>query len=58
MIRVPLPDDKTHAWPDLGTTKLPNGLIDLRISAFNVAPGQPRAREIIAMPTRQWIIRN
>lgn len=40
------------------TRTLPNGPIDLRISAFNVAPGQPGAREIIAMPTRQWIIRN
>ncbi|WP_151637720.1 hypothetical protein [Noviherbaspirillum aerium] len=40
------------------TRNLPNGPIDLRISAFSVAPGQPGAREIIAMPTRQWIIRN
>lgn len=40
------------------TRTLPNGPIDLRISAFSVAPGQPGAREIIAMPPRQWIIRN
>lgn len=44
----------TYAYLDLDTTKLPNGVLDARVSAFNVAAGQPGAIEIVAMPVRQW----
>jgi hypothetical protein len=46
--------DKTFAWLDFDTTTLPNGIREARISAFNVAAGQPNAVEIVAMPARQW----
>lgn len=51
-------EDKTYAWLDFDTRALPDGPADLRISAFNVTPGQANAREIIAMPVRRWNIRN
>ena len=50
--------DKTYAWIDFDTRALPDGPADLRISAFNVTPGQADAREIIAMPTRRWNVSN
>lgn len=50
--------DKTIAWLDLDTTKLPNGPINVRVSAFNVPAGQPGAVEIVAMPARTWNISN
>lgn len=49
--------DGTFAWLDVDMTTR-NGSLDARISAFNVAAGQPGAIEIIAMPVRQWIVRN
>ena len=48
--------DKTYAWLDFDTRALADGLADLRISAFNVTPGQANASEIVAMPARQWNI--
>ncbi|MEC4717818.1 DUF4214 domain-containing protein [Noviherbaspirillum sp. CPCC 100848] len=50
--------DRTLAWLDFDTTTLPNGAADLRISAFNVAAGQPDAVEVIAMPARRWQVSN
>lgn len=50
--------DGTRAWLDLDTTRLPNGPVAARISAFNLAAGQPGAAEIVAMPARTWIISN
>ncbi|HEY4542471.1 MAG TPA: hypothetical protein VIG66_08890, partial [Noviherbaspirillum sp.] len=50
--------DKTFAWLDFDTKSLPNGLHELRVSAFNVPAGQPGAVEAIAMPVRQWDVRN
>jgi len=50
--------DKTLAWLDLDTTKLSNGPLDVRVSAFNVPAGQPNATEIIAMSARTWNINN
>jgi hypothetical protein len=50
--------DKTIAWLDLDTTKLPNGPLSVRVSAFNVPAGQPGAVEIVAMPARTWNISN
>lgn len=50
--------DRTVAWLDLDTTKLPNGPINVRASAFDVPPGQAGAREIVAMPARTWNISN
>lgn len=50
--------DKTIAWLDLDTTKLPNGPISVRVSAFDLTAGQPGAREIVAMPARIWTINN
>jgi hypothetical protein len=53
-----LSNDKTHAWLDLDTTKLPNGPLAVRASAFNVAAGQPGAVERVAMSPRTWNINN
>lgn len=50
--------DQTFAWLDFDTTPLPNGPLSVRISAFNVAAGQPGAKEIIAMPVREWELRH
>ena len=50
--------DRTVAWLDLDTTRLPNGPVSMRVSAFNVSAGQPGAVEIVAMPTRTWNINN
>jgi hypothetical protein len=43
---------------DWDTTKLPNGPISVRISAFDHPAGDPRAQEIVAMQVRTWIIQN
>jgi hypothetical protein len=51
-------EDKSIAWLDLDTTQLPDGPVELRISAFDVPAGQPGAQEIIAMPARTWNIDN
>lgn len=50
--------DKTTAWLDLDTRSLPNGPLPVRISAFNVAAGQPGALELNAMSPRTWLIDN
>lgn len=50
--------DRTVAWLDLDTTKLPNGPLNVRVSAFDVSAGQAGAREIIVMPARTWNISN
>lgn len=50
--------DRSFAWLDFDTSTLPNGLLDVRISAFNTLSGQPNAQEIIAMPARQWDLRH
>mgnify|MGYP003575377924 CR=1 FL=1 len=50
--------DRTRAWLDLDTMKLPNGFLRLRISAFDVPAGQRGAREIVAMAPRVWIVSN
>lgn len=46
--------DKTHAYLDVSTEDLPEGTFYARISAFNGPAGSTTAREIIAMPARQW----
>jgi hypothetical protein len=50
-------DDKTHAWLDFDGTALPNGTLLARIVAFDVPPGAS-GREIVAMATRTWFLRN
>lgn len=50
--------DRTVAWLDLDTTRLPNGPVSMRVSAFNLPAGQPGAVEIVAMPARTWNINN
>lgn len=50
--------DGTFGYVEFDTRALPNGPINVRVSAFNVAPGQAGVREIVAMPARQWIIAN
>lgn len=52
-----LSGDGTRAWLDLDTTRLPNGLLNLRVSAFNVPAGQI-GTEIVTMPARTWTIAN
>lgn len=49
--------DRTLAWLDLDTARLPNGPVNMRISAFNAPAGQSAA-EIVAMPARSWNISN
>lgn len=50
--------DKTKATLDFDTTRLSNGTLAVRISAFNVPARTPGASEIVAMPTRSWNIKN
>ena len=50
--------DRTRAWLDFDTRSLPNGVKDVRVSAFNVTEGQPGSMEVIAMPPRQWNVAN
>lgn len=50
--------DRKFAWLEVETSALPEGVLNARISAFNVAAGQPGASEIIAMPARQWEVRH
>lgn len=51
-------EDNTSAVLDFDTRSLPNGPIQLRVSAFNVPAGQSGAREIIAMSPRSWTVEN
>lgn len=48
--------DGTYAWLDLHTEALPTGALEGRVSVFNVDAGQPNAKEIVAVPARQWTI--
>lgn len=50
--------DGSFGYIEFDTRTVPNGPLDVRVSAFNVAAGQPGAREIVAMPARQWIVAN
>jgi probable HAF family extracellular repeat protein len=50
--------DKTKATLDFDTTRLSNGTLAVRISAFDVPARTPGASEIVAMATRSWNIRN
>ena len=50
--------DRTIAWLDFDSRSLPDGIRDVRISAYNVTEGQAGAAEIVAMPARRWDIRN
>ncbi|WP_019140963.1 hypothetical protein [Noviherbaspirillum massiliense] len=50
--------DKTMAWLDFDTRSLPNGTLQVRISAFNRSAGGSGGIEISAMTTRKWLIRN
>lgn len=50
--------DRSVAWLDFDTRSLPDGIRDVRISAYNVMEGQPGAIEIVAMPPRRWEVRN
>lgn len=50
--------DKTIAWLDLDTARMPNGPLAVRVSAFDVPAGQAGGREIVAMPARTWNVAN
>lgn len=50
--------DKTRASVDFDTTKLSNGKLAVRITAFNAPAGSSTAGEIVAMATRTWNIQN
>ncbi|HYC42782.1 MAG TPA: DUF4214 domain-containing protein [Noviherbaspirillum sp.] len=50
--------DKTSARLEFDTRIVPNYLLRARIVAFDVAPGNIGAREIVAMPARSWWLRN
>lgn len=49
--------DRTYAWLNFDTAALPNGALDVRISAFDSASGEP-GTEIVAMPARRWELRH
>ena len=51
-------DNGTVARLNFNTTALPNGPVQLRISAFNKPAGDVTAAEIIAMPARTWVVSN
>lgn len=48
--------DGSFAWLDLHTDALPAGALNARVSVFNVDAGQPDAKEIVAIPAREWTI--
>jgi hypothetical protein len=50
--------DRTVAWLDFDTRSVPDGIRDVRISAFSAMPGQPNGQEVVAMPARRWDFRN
>lgn len=50
--------DGTRAVLDFDTTTLPDGPVTMRISAFDQRVGDSAAKEIIAMPPRNWTIQN
>lgn len=50
--------DHQSATIDFDTKSLPDGPVTLRVSAFDVPPATPGAREIIAMPPRTWQVKN
>jgi hypothetical protein len=50
--------DGTSAYLDLDTKQIPDGGIKLRIVAFDQPAGTPNAGEVVAMPTRTWLIKN
>lgn len=50
--------DGSTAWLDFDSRSLPDGLRDVRISAFTTPPGQPGASEYVAMPARRWHFQN
>lgn len=50
--------DGTMAWLDFDTRTLPNGTLQARISAFDRPAGSTGASEVVAMPVRQWLLRN
>lgn len=51
-------EDRTYAHLDFDTTTVPNGLLALRISAFDAASGSGDANEIVVMQARTWSLRN
>ncbi len=51
-------EDKTFAWLDLDSRTIPDGVNNVRVSAYNVTEKQSGAQEIVAMPARSWTFRN
>ncbi|HJV84319.1 MAG TPA: DUF4214 domain-containing protein [Noviherbaspirillum sp.] len=58
LARFEISADKTTARVSFDTRNLPNALFRVRISAFDVPPGNLGASELIAMPVRNWVIKN
>lgn len=50
--------DGSTAWLDFDSRSLPDGLHEVRVSAFTKLPGQPGAAETVAMPARRWHFQN
>jgi hypothetical protein len=51
--------DGSTASLDFDSRSLPDGMRDVRISAFSTLPGQPvNVAEYVAMPARRWIFNN
>lgn len=50
--------DKTYASLQFDTRLVPNNLLRVRVSAFDVPPGASGSREIVVMPSRDWFLRN
>ena len=56
--RFAVSPDKTTARLEFDTRIVPNYLLRARIVAFDVAPGNIGAREMVVMPARSWWLRN
>ncbi|MDB5822575.1 MAG: hypothetical protein JWR21_1279 [Herminiimonas sp.] len=50
--------DGTLARLSFDSTAVQSGLRQFRVSAFDAPAGDPSAREIVAMPTRTWVVIN
>lgn len=57
-IRFAVSRDGKFAYADLDTRGLPNGALEVRISAFNPPLDKPGGWEIIAMRSRTWNVLN
>lgn len=56
--RFTVSEDGRSAFVDFDTRTVPNGALDVRISAFNRFIGDPEAREFVALRPHTWFVLN